>query len=123
MLTHADGNILGIPHADFPIFKQYVRDHCRVDLNAIPEALKYTKLERLANEWLDERSKRMNAIEKAKLDKLREAAAVDRLELAENAKKGTRDYTPDELMPDPAHVGAVPLESHAELPPRKRKAR
>jgi hypothetical protein len=119
-ISRADAHMLGIPEMDFPIFRQYVRDKVRVPLNKMTPSMRDVQLVRLATQWLEERAARMSEQERAVLRRTAESAAQDRARTEAQARASHPMHKREDLIGDPAELGAEPL---SEMPARPRKRR
>lgn len=119
-ISRSEGELLGIPEQEFPIFRQYVRDNCRVNLDGLPEAARYMKLDKLADKWLAERSERMSQDAIQRIEDTRLQARRDGEQTDAEARRENPEYRREELIPDPVTVGAVP-QDEAGMPPKRHR--
>jgi len=122
-ISRAEGELLGIPDQEFPIFRQYVRDNCRVDLDGLPEAARYMLLDKLADKWLADRSERMSQEALKRIEDTRLQARRDGEQTDAEARRENPEYRRADLIPDPVTVGAVPQTDEAASMPAKPKRR
>lgn len=121
-ISRADMEACGIPFADQPIFRDYVRQNAEQDISLVPPELRFQILWTMAREWKDEQKERAK---RRQIEQSMDVAAADRefQEAQDRARHPERKALEQE--PDPSEVGALP-EQESDLPPtghRRRRRR